>query len=62
MKLREFLEQIKDDEGPLHVRAIDVLEGMTDGDFREMAEDMQAYVDDEARTWAKDISMEEVKI
>lgn len=62
MKVREFLQQISDGEGPMHMLAIDVVERMTDGEFRELAEDMQAYVDDEANTWAKDIAMNEVKI
>lgn len=62
MKLRDFLERISDGEGPLHVLAIDVLEGMTDADFKGLAADMKAYVDDEANTWAKDIAMNEVHI
>lgn len=61
MTVRDFLKRIQDSEGPLKVMALDAVNQMGDNDLRELADDMQRLVDEEAAEWARNIMMEEVK-
>lgn len=62
MKLREFLHELHrpDVLYPVLYGKLKI-ENMPANEFEELLKDMQAYVDDEANTWAKDLSHAEVK-